>query len=243
MTYCKECYLLQEKPRHDPLNDYDDEKWHKNNDVATPKGNNASDDETSTDNSSQDGQKACSSSLESVSEDEVEKKGPFSYSHVPPPYVKETFNRGESSLKKTTKSEAAPKKDSNHDIHEPVVKEKAIPRSVRRRPFKSPTGQDTVSDSKTDNTAKLQSVEAMDELLMHYSKKQSAHTKSGSGAAAPPERGISLPPKHITSVETLKGHGRATSLVPEMMSAARHVHPSLPDYDDFTARLAALRGR
>ncbi|CAL0322037.1 unnamed protein product [Lupinus luteus] len=215
-----------------------DEKWHKiENDIAMPKRNerdkkkdmidaswrversNASDDETSTDNSSQDSQtKACSSSLGSVSEDEVENKRPFSYGLVPPPYVKE---------KKTTES-------SNHDLHqEPVVQKKEIPRSVRTRATlkpQSPSQNDTVSRSKTVDTEK-----AVDVLLMHYSKKQSPYTK--------PVRGISLPSEHITSKETLKGRERATSLVPEMLSTAKHVHPSLPDYEDFTARLAYLSRR
>ncbi|KAJ1404119.1 Vacuolar protein sorting-associated protein Ist1 [Sesbania bispinosa] len=253
----------------------------------------SSDDETTTYNSSQDGPKACSSSLESLSEDEVEIKRPFSYRLVPPPYVKENFNKSESTLKKT--SEALPEKESNHDHREPVVQNKPIPRSVRRRPLKPPPDNNTASDSKTGDPAKLDSggmrsekakqnqrtelavncdsrdeeEKTIDGLLMHYSKKQSPyesdivkaytkdcplqqleynnngpnrrHAKSNSGG--PPVRGTSLPLKDTTSVETLKGHGRATSLLPEMLRTAGHVHPSLPDYDDFTARLAALRGR
>ncbi|OIW03821.1 hypothetical protein TanjilG_30097 [Lupinus angustifolius] len=221
--------LHEEKPKHA----YDEKCQKIENDIAMPKRNerdkkkdiidaswrvqnsNASDDETSTDNSSQDSQtKACSSSLESVSEDEVENKIPFSYGLVPPPYVKE---------KKTTES-------SNH---EPVVENKEIPRSVRTRATlkpQPPSQNATGSRSKTVDTEK-----AVDVLLMHYSKKQSPHSKPDL-SATPPVRGISLPSEHITSKETLlKGRERATS--------AKHVHPSLPDYEDFTARLAYLSRR
>ncbi|XP_061359576.1 uncharacterized protein LOC133303647 [Gastrolobium bilobum] len=89
---------------------------------------NSSDDETSTDMSSHHDRKTSSSSLGSVSEDEPEVKRPFSYWHVPPPYLKQKTNN----LKKTTVSEALPKKESNHYLHEPVVQENPIPRSVRR---------------------------------------------------------------------------------------------------------------
>ena len=95
-------------------------------------------------------------------------------------------------------------------------------------------------------------------LSMHYGKKQSPYesgpgkgypwkqvecddeqqnirrTKSGSGVPPVPVGGTSLPPKDKTTppMGTLKGRG----------AASLHVHPSLPDYDDLSARLAALRG-
>ncbi|RDX66038.1 hypothetical protein CR513_55240, partial [Mucuna pruriens] len=237
----------------------------------------STDDETTTDSTSLDGHKARSSSLGSVSEDEAEIKRPLSYKFVPPPYVKEKLNKGESNLKKPTESEALHEKESNHDLHEPVVPKKPIPRSVRRRPLKPPPEDNTVSDPKTGGTAKQhqqtkladkgdsredKEERIMDGLLMHYSKKQCPH-ESGIGKAYPKAyplqrlecdnghtksnsfvplvRGISLPPEDTISMETLKTHGRATSLVPEMMRTARHVHPCLPDYDDLSARLAALR--
>ncbi|CAL0332381.1 unnamed protein product [Lupinus luteus] len=252
--------LHEEKPKHYPMNNHNDEKWHKmNNDLVVPKRNEidrkkdivdaswrvqsriASVDETSADKLSHDNQtKDCSSSLRSVSKDEVENKRAFSYGFVPPPYVKETLkNKGESNLKKA-------KESSNHDLHEPVLEKKPIPKSVRTRSLKpNPLSHnDNVSDSKTDGNEK-----AEDMLLMHYSKKESPYTKSGSSAA--PVRGISFRysraaenrDEHITSKETLKGHERATSLAPEMLSRARHVHPSLPDFDDFKANIASLRGR
>ncbi|RDX70419.1 IST1-like protein, partial [Mucuna pruriens] len=66
----------------------------------------SSDDETST--SQDDGKGSSSSSLGSISEDEVETKRPISYRLIPPPYLKAKTNKGESnSKKKTTHCDAA----------------------------------------------------------------------------------------------------------------------------------------
>ncbi|XP_061348378.1 uncharacterized protein LOC133293789 [Gastrolobium bilobum] len=217
---------LLPEPKHDPLNDYDDAKGHKNNNFAIPriedlvtrgeerdkrdhptsKGyeryilskerswrlQSSSGDETTTEYSTQGGSKARSSSLESVSEDELEIKESFSIKLVPPSYVQEKFNKGENNFKKTTESEALTEEESNHDLREPVVQRNQIPRSVRQRHLKPPPGNDNVSDSKIGITiAKLDSSgmksekakeegdsrdseERMidDELLMHCGKKQ-----------------------------------------------------------------------
>ncbi|XP_052180763.1 uncharacterized protein LOC127793968 [Diospyros lotus] len=93
----------------------------------------------------------------------------------------------------------------------------------------------------------------MDSLLMHYSKKQppykvgkvEAATIDGNNAAkkttkdGPPARAASLPLEPTNPTETNKGAIRASSFQPDR----GHVHPNLPDYDDFVARLAALRGK
>lgn len=152
-----------------------------------------------TDHSSLYGHKACSSLIESVSEYEAEVKRPFSYKFVSPPYVKEKLNKGGGNLNKTTEYQALPlKKESNHDIDEPHVPKKPIPRSVRQRPLKSPPSyNNSVSYPKTGGSAKVHLSEKesnkakqhqqtrgdsnddeermMDKLLMHYSKKQLTH--------------------------------------------------------------------
>jgi len=115
-----------------------------------------------------------------------------------------------------------------------------------------------VNGDSTDYEEKI-----IDGLLMHYIKKQSPY-ESGIEKSAylkaypmqrveyekghrkqssvPIVRGISsLPSEDSNSMKTLKVHGKTTSLVPQMLSTAGHVHPSLPDYDDLSARLAALR--
>lgn len=265
--------LLQEKPKHDPQSDYGDVKNHMNNDEVNPKkddlvtaGDKQRDGRDALsqgrkENDISDGPKACSTnSLENVSEnDEAENKRPFSYRLVPPPYVIE--NKDESNLKGTPK--APPQKESNqsHDLHEPVVQKKPVPRSVRRRrslilpPAENSTLTTDSKNSENGNSRGDEEERMIDGLLMHYSKKQSTpyeydnngenrrHAKSSS-CVTTLSRGTSLPLiiKDTTSMETLKGHGRSTSLVPEIFRTASHVHPSLPDYDDLQARLAALRG-
>ncbi|KAL2332381.1 hypothetical protein Fmac_019962 [Flemingia macrophylla] len=243
----------------------------------------STDDETATDNSSLDDHKAGSTSLGSVSEDDAEIKMPFSYKLVPPPYVKENLNKGESNLKNPTESEGLLEKESNQN-NEPIVLEKPIPRSVRRRPVKPPLDNNSVSDSKTGGPANVNSrgkdsdkakqhqqtklvnntasrddeEEIMDVLLLHYSKKRSppksrmgktyplqgqesenGHTKPNSCLSL--VRRISLPAEDTSSMQTLQSYERAISLIPEMLKTSGHVHPSLPDYDDLSARLATLR--
>nr|XP_016474615.1 PREDICTED: uncharacterized protein LOC107796377 isoform X1 [Nicotiana tabacum] len=56
-----------------------------------------------------------------------------------------------------------------------------------------------------------------------------------------PKRSISLPHEQTAPSEATKVFARANSFQPD--NQACHVHPKLPDYDDLTARFAALRGR
>ncbi|XP_073302030.1 uncharacterized protein [Primulina huaijiensis] len=101
----------------------------------------------------------------------------------------------------------------------------------------------------------------MDELLLHYSKKKGPQDprKSSSNISTTdssdatkrsrdgPNRTTSLPNETLRPVETPKVHTRASSLEPQILEAKEqehgHVHPKLPEYDDFVARLASLRGR
>ncbi|XP_031740051.1 uncharacterized protein LOC101222109 isoform X2 [Cucumis sativus] len=62
--------------------------------------------------------------------------------------------------------------------------------------------------------------------------------------SVPPARSASLPREHNLGLsEATKVFTRAASFQPDRSSAAKHVHPKLPDYDDLAARFAALRGR
>ncbi|KAL6996486.1 hypothetical protein U1Q18_006618 [Sarracenia purpurea var. burkii] len=107
----------------------------------------------------------------------------------------------------------------------------------------------------------------MDRLLIHYSTKESSSYGVGKAKAAAlkppssqqpaivdagdviknrtsrdglPARAASLPLEPASSTETSKGHGRAASLQPD---TGGHGHHKPPDYEDFVARLAALRGK
>lgn len=217
----------KEKPKDDEQNDsdntspkIDDVWWSVQRSTST-----STDSETTiTDTSSQEGQKACSSSLENVSDDneETEVKKPFTSKFAPPPYIRE--NKFESNLNKTTS--------------ESPTAEKPKPRSVRRRPLKPPPNENTVKDfSKTGDGFEEKMV---DELLMHYSEKQPPYEYDKEQNKRPIK---SISQRDMSKVETLQGRGRTTSLVPEMLrtKTTKHVHPSLPEYDDLSARLAALR--
>ncbi|XP_065849682.1 uncharacterized protein [Euphorbia lathyris] len=110
----------------------------------------------------------------------------------------------------------------------------------------------------------------IDKLLIHYSKKPSAYEpgtvrrkprsrQSHNQRTAvedisrnkpdeisemvPPPRSVSLPREQTAPSETGKVFNRAASFQPDRSSAAKHVHPKLPDYDDLAARFAALKGR
>lgn len=56
-----------------------------------------------------------------------------------------------------------------------------------------------------------------------------------------PKRSISLPHEQAAPSKATRVFARANSFQPD--NQACHVHPKLPDYDDLTARFAALRGR
>ncbi|KAK7390498.1 hypothetical protein VNO78_25805 [Psophocarpus tetragonolobus] len=242
----------EEKIKHGPLNDHG---GHKNNDVANLvngdkqrdtlsqgtkdiidaywRVQSSTEDETTTDNSSLESH--CS--LGSVSEDEAEVKRPISYKLVPPPYVKEKMNKGESI-------------ESNQDIPEPVVRNKPISDSKidstesekakqhQHQQTKVEDEEERIMDGLLMHYNEDEEERIIDGLLMHYNEDEEERMMDGLLM----HYKISLPPKDDTSMmETLRTHGRVTSLVPEMLRTARHVHPSLPDYDDLSARFAALK--
>ncbi|CDO98051.1 unnamed protein product [Coffea canephora] len=102
----------------------------------------------------------------------------------------------------------------------------------------------------------------MDRLLMHYSTKKFPHDTAKSDAVLKsssqpddikpgrgsldrsrdgrPTRAASLP-SETSPTEATKLRARASSFQPEVLNSSGHIHPKLPDYDDFVARLAALR--
>lgn len=195
----------------------------------------SSKDETSTSSTdiSIDARKKSSSSIGSVSQDEVDSKKPFNLKFIPPPYLK---------------PKSSERKDNS--LEEPSPAEKPKPKSVRRRSMKPPPGHEANGSDEEERI--------MDGLLMHYSKKRSPYEsgkpKSNPKSSAqqkddehvkmgiPPARASSMPPETTAASEAKHGHTRATSLQPGMLSTSAHVHPKLPEYDDLAARIAALRG-
>ncbi|XP_073126152.1 uncharacterized protein [Henckelia pumila] len=199
-----------------------------------------------------------------VPNEEKHEEKPLKYGSIPPPYIKSDVK------KKTTMEEKAEPKEAD-DQEYPTVKAKPAPKSVRRRPLKPPPAHQNEENSK-ETTNKEQAVaqgqrvlkflddgnssnnndepdeeeKMMDSLLLHYSRKKSPRgtVKSDSNIKPPPNRVSSLPGEVMSPIgEPHKGHARAFSLQPEMLNGNGHVHPKLPDYDDFVARLASLRGK
>ncbi|GLT62180.1 hypothetical protein SLA2020_348370 [Shorea laevis] len=227
--------------------------------------------EEKTTDSSQDGLKS-SSRVASVSVDEVEKERPLTYKFIPPPYLKKKAEKNKSSSDEPppTKLNGNVDMEAAQHIGGPVDEDKPKPRSVRRKNLKPQedakeglrTKHAVDGDPRDDEERKL------DDHLMQYSEKQSpfesGKTKAylkpppsqqrdheygeyrrnriKSGSDVPPARAASFP-SEPTLPEATKKHVRATSLQPEMLSMAGHVHPKLPEYDELAARIAALKGR
>ncbi|KAH6800551.1 Regulator of Vps4 activity in the MVB pathway protein [Perilla frutescens var. hirtella] len=107
--------------------------------------------------------------------------------------------------------------------------------------------------------------EKMDRLLKHYSRKKGSNKNGRSEAELKPTsqhapmdssskvknfrnqdgpiRTSSLRVEPTSPTDTSKKHSRAASFHPDLLNGNAHVHPKLPDYDEFVARLAAFRGK
>lgn len=206
--------------------------------------------------------------LRSTSGEKVENGKPFNFKSIPPPYTKsENDNRknldtddsvGDSKLKprsvrsrQTKKLPSARKNVGSSESNNSVNQDKAA-HGQRILKF-----LDKGDGDQCDNEERT-----MDKLLFHYSRKKAPHDKDDSASVLKPPRQLaatekskskhgnrdgpnrlsSLPVELTSPTKIPKRHVRATSLQPEMLSSNGHVHPKLPDYDDFVARLAAFRG-
>lgn len=148
----------------------------------------------------------------------------------------------------------------------PVEESAATPEAIEHTKIRSSGSRRVHENGHSHPTSNVDQDEEkiMDELLMRYSNKKSpditgvhaAHHVVDTGESLPSQnngsnrsnsesarhhiRAMSLPRKP-TATEVPKVTARAASFQPEMLNG--HVHPKLPDYDDLTARFAALKGR
>lgn len=219
----------------------------------------SSEDETITD-FSKDSRKTSSSSA--GSEDDPDSIKPSYHKVIRPPYLK---LKPERSLAEPPKLNGHfDQEEANNLQDDPGEENKQKPRSVRQRNLKPPPGYNgNSSGAKQETRRSLRNMnnndprdeeeKKIDGLLMHYSNKKSPyqhgesntsrHNRSKTELANPPGR-VSSFPLDPTSPAATRGPQRATSLQPETLSGANHVHPKLPaDYDDLAARIAALRGK
>lgn len=208
-------------------------------------------------------------SARSPSWEEVEgDKSTSRYSLIPPPYSRQPVSKTDPVLDVSPNSSDAGGEGSRKLDVQLDKESRPKPKSVRRRPSKVlnlPPGDNYIGSFKGDETMRKKSEgtkqdanqsggrdlsdeeeRKMDELLMHYSNKNAApetskEPKSRRRAFGPESRAASLPLEVTSPVETKNGHTRATSYVADM-NGKGHIHPKLPEYDDFVARLAAFRG-
>ncbi|KAL8465848.1 hypothetical protein ACS0TY_035094 [Phlomoides rotata] len=196
--------------------------------------------------------------VDTIGKHQQDENNPPKYKWVPPPYTK-----GEVGL--SVLSDA----DENHGKDDHVLEAKAKVKSVRTRTLKPSRGEE--SGTNKDQAALGQRIlkffdgggpdqpeedeKVMDKLLQHYSRKKGPHLESSDVKPTyqrsstelsyaekrrrdGPNRVSSLPSGVTPPAENPKTHVRAASFHPDA-----HVHPKLPDYDDFVARLAAFRGK
>lgn len=157
---------------------------------------------------------------ENLQSDKTEERKLYGLRSMGPPYIKPELT------KKSTNIE--------DDIPKPV------PRSVRiRRPLK-PVAKESPKFSNFDEEEDDE--KKMDKLLSHYSRKPAQLPSDISTQNHAPKRSGSLPLESMVAPEERKGLERSSTYQPDSsLSSGGHVHPKLPDYDDFVARLAAFR--
>ncbi|KAK6124977.1 hypothetical protein DH2020_041251 [Rehmannia glutinosa] len=183
---------------------------------------------------------------------------PLTYKSIPPPYTKSEVSQPKNgdeddlvpktkpipkSVRRRNPKPLPVREISEVDEKEKINKEKAA-QGQRILKFFDGGGRE-----QRDEEEKM-----MDKLLRHYSRKKGSSNEKGKGeedsskatkhkSRDGPNRVTSLPTVDLASPsETPKRHTRASSFQPELLHGKAHVHPKLPDYDDFVARLAALRG-
>ncbi|XP_057772994.1 uncharacterized protein LOC130992397 [Salvia miltiorrhiza] len=185
-----------------------------------------------------------------------------------PPYTKPVPNKATSSSSDESDSSNDKVVEATEPTVDEVLRGKPMGRSVRTRHTKpSPVGGgDEKGPVNKENVAQGRRIlrffdggrghrgeeeKTMDKLLRHYSRKKGSklpptdsskekNLRSQDG----PTRASSLrvEPTGPTEADPRK-HSRAASFHPDLLNANAHVHPKLPDYDEFVARLAAFRGK
>ncbi|XP_052174757.1 uncharacterized protein LOC127789798 isoform X2 [Diospyros lotus] len=185
------------------------------------------------------------------------------YRFIPPPYTKPKAGETKTLLEDDYQSESEDDLDGEANVK--------ASSSVPTRQSKLPPGQkSTIGSDQSDGEGKLNSSgtkamngggddqqdegkREMDGLRTALKEWSFKAGKSESDLKQPAvdgensrehrrrsrSRASSLQLEPVTPVETTRGHVRSQSYQP----GTGHVHPKLPDYDDFIAKLSALRGK
>ncbi|KAJ8535963.1 hypothetical protein K7X08_034364 [Anisodus acutangulus] len=189
--------------------------------------------------------------IEIVPEEESDDKKSFNYRSTLPPYI-----RSRVSLTETT-SDASPTSFTGDTANEEENCKDDTSEKAKDKPRSARTRRGTKVTIGDDKEQKDEEEKLMDRLLMHFSRKKfqkSVNTSKEAAVDSTSEvsrrrsmgnRATSLPAEleQTSPRELSRGHVRANSFQPDMLGSNRHVHPKLPDYDDFVARLASLRAQ
>lgn len=224
------------------------------------------------DSTDQDSLLASSSSVGSVSEDEVDSKKPIPYRFIPPPYRRTTIEK-ESKIEETSQpNDKIAAEEANHP-DESIKETKPKPRSVRRRPLKPQPGHESFGSIERPSLKPPPGRERVGSI----ESDESARTKSGTMKQEEPRRGSrilktdddderdedaaaktsrlrsvisesTLPPGRTSSRREPGAPTGATTRLGRAVSAepdrmTGRLSPNLPDYDELAARIAALKGR
>ncbi|KAL3840900.1 hypothetical protein ACJIZ3_025491 [Penstemon smallii] len=204
-------------------------------------------------------------------EEEIENEKPLKFKSIPPPYTKSEVKSSSRDEEKNHDQEDLTGKNTK-PIPKSVRRRNPRPRQNQENACDSTGNEEEkMKDVNKEKAAQAQKIlkyfdkgsrdeekeeeKIVDKLLRYYSRINGPREKGKSEINAPTEsskatkpnrgrdcsnRSMSLPGE-TTPDETPKTHNRASSFQPEMLNG-NHVHPKLPDYDDFVARLAASRG-
>ncbi|KAL2493094.1 putative Regulator of Vps4 activity in the MVB pathway protein [Abeliophyllum distichum] len=204
----------------------------------------------------------------STFEEKVENGKLFNYKLFPPPYTKSENDNEKNCDHDNSVGDAKPKPKSVRRRH---TKPPSAHANVGGSEINESVNQDKATHGqrilkfldKGDHEKRDEEERTMDRLLFHYSRKKAPHDMDDSGSVLKPppqlaatekskaskhgnrdapNRLSSLPVELTSPTKTPKRHFRASSLQPEMLISNGHVHPKLPDYDDFMARFAAFKG-
>ncbi|KAL4583900.1 hypothetical protein LXL04_008485 [Taraxacum kok-saghyz] len=176
------------------------------------------------------------SSSSSASEDGIERRKIYT---TPPVYLKPDPNPQTASNSLRSVGPPYTKPDSTNSS---AISPKPVPRSMRiRRPFKPVSGSQGHNEvSNQTPTIPTVSDRGYDEEENRRGRKPPKLPCDSRQVPAAPTRITSLPAESTSPAaadESKKGLARAVTDV----SRGHHVHPKLPEYDDFVARLAAFR--
>ncbi|KAI3759674.1 hypothetical protein L6452_07665 [Arctium lappa] len=198
------------------------------------------------------GSKCKDGNLQSDSEDIQEGRKLSGFRSMAPPYIKTDLTK--KATISDTSSVSSKEKVAGSKVEESVNITKPVPRSMRiRRALKPVNNEVSEQSPKISNGENCdnrdEGEKKMDKLLSHYSRKaskssaaESSMANNGCREARAPIRAGSLPSEPFGAPDEWKGIARAATFQPDSGPSPRsHVHPKLPDYDDFVARLAAFR--